>query len=77
MHNKKMFELENEGQGHGVQQSNGTIQWQISFSIKVILEHFWLALIIFQIHFKIYDLQSIGQSHDVQHWQWRHMMANT
>ena len=37
MHNKTMFDLEHEGQGHGVQH----LQWIHSMAnIKVILEHF-------------------------------------
>ena len=52
---------------------NGPIQWQISTSIKVILEHFSLAFIVF----KILDLEDVGQGHDVQYSMWRHSMANT
>ena len=40
--------LENLGYGHRVQHSKRHI-WQISTSIKVVLEHFSLALTIFEI----------------------------
>ena len=42
---------------------------------KVILEHFSLALTVFQIHFKFHDFDNVGQRHDVQHLQRRYMMA--
>ena len=125
MHNKKMLDLENEGQGRTVQHlwwchfmaninlcishmtyfcdssfcvrdinisnlwpwklrsrvqhSQWPIRWQISTSRKVILEQFSLALTIFSrknSHFKIHDLENVGQGHDVQHSQWSHSMAN-
>ena len=52
-------------------------------SIKVVPEHFSLALIVFQKYYiyydfqKLCDLENIGQDHDAQHSQWRHLMANT
>ena len=49
MHDKKMFYLKNEGQGHRVYKSQRSIRWQILTSVKVILEHIWLALIFFKI----------------------------
>ena len=70
MHNKKMFDLENKGQRNGVTSRNGSIRCQISTSIKVILEHFSLALAMFKV-FKLGDLENVNQLHDVQHMQWR------
>ena len=42
---------------------SGPIRWLISTSIKVMLEHFSLALTVFQIFtFKYRDLENVGQS---------------
>ena len=50
----------------------------ISFSLKVTLEHFrYLSPFSKYSHFKIRDLENVIQSHDVQHSQWHHAMANT
>ena len=49
MHNKKMFDFENEGQGHGVQHSPWCHSMALSTTIKVIFEHFSLALTVFEI----------------------------
>ena len=50
----EMFDLANLGQGHEVQHSNGPIRWQMSMSIKILIEHFTLALTVFKIFtFKI------------------------
>ena len=46
----------------------GPIRWQILTSIKVIPEHFSLALTGFEIsRFKIRDIENVGQGHDIQH----------
>ena len=49
MHNKKMFELESEGQGLEFNIRNGSIRWQISISIKVINEQFSIVFNDFEI----------------------------
>ena len=68
MHNKKMFDLENEGQGHEVQGSQWSHSMQISISIQVILGHFSLAFTVFEIFtFKNSRPGSIDQGHDIQH----------
>ena len=57
---------------------NGSIRWQISISIKVVLEHFSLTLTVFEIFtFQNFDLENLGHGHDVQQLQWRHSMAIT
>ena len=57
---------------------NGFIRWQISTSIKVTLEHFSLALTVFQYsHLKFRDVENVGQCHDAHHLQWRRTMSNT
>ena len=57
---------------------NGSIRWQISTSVKVTLEHFSPALVVFKIFiFKIRDLLNIGKGHGVQRSQWHHSMADT
>ena len=44
---------------------NGPIRWQVSTSIKIILEHFSLALTSTRYsHFKVHNLEDVGQSHD-------------
>ena len=60
-------DLEYLGQGHRVQQcSHGPIRWQTSTSLKVIFKHFSLALTILRyLHFKICDVENIGQCHDI------------
>ena len=62
-HNKKIFYLENEGQGHGVQHT-----MQILASIKAILEHFFASSHSFRdSHFKIHDIENVGKDRDVQY----------
>ena len=57
---------------------NAQIQWQISMYIKVVLEHFSLALNFSRYsHFIIRDLENVGQGRNVQHAQWHHSMVNT
>ena len=61
---------------------NGAIRWLISTSIKIVLEHFLLTRMVFQIlniiHFqKLYDPENIAKGHDAQHSHWHHSMANT
>ena len=51
---------------------SGTFRCQISTSIKDILEHISRYR-----HFKIRDLENVGQGHDVQHSQWRCSTENT
>ena len=49
---------------------DGPIRWQISTSIKVVLEHFSLALTVLRIsHFKICDLENVGECNVVQNSQ--------
>ena len=48
--NKKIFDLESEGQVTVYTNRNGHILWQISTSIQVIPEQPLLALIVFQIY---------------------------
>ena len=56
----------------------GSIQWQISISLKVIREDLLLALTAFEIFTSTNcELENIGQDHDVQHLQWYNSMANT
>ena len=63
------------GQGHDVQHSQCAIQWLLSISIKDVLVHFSLALTVFQIldiirlKSRTFDLENIGQGHDVQYSQ--------
>ena len=46
---------------------NGPNWWQISISVKVILEQIPLDLTIYKIYtFKIRDFETVGQSYDVQ-----------
>ena len=57
---------------------NGSNRWQISTSVKVVHEHFSLALAVLEIfNVKIREINNVGQGHDVQHSQWRDSMANT
>ena len=66
---------------------NGPIRWHISTSMKVILEHFSfsLSLSLSLSHrfldiriskFVTCDLENVGQSHEVEHSQWRNLMIN-
>ena len=46
-------------------------------SINFILEHFSLAITVFEIlTFEIVDLEKVGQGHGVRHWQCRSQFAN-
>ena len=78
-YHRKIFDLENKGQGHEVQQ----LQWSRFMEninlYKVIFEHFALVLTVFQIvTFQISRyIENVGQGHDVQHLQWRYKTANT
>ena len=49
MHNKKMSDFENEGQGYELQHSQWVYFMATLTSLKVILEHFSLALTVFEI----------------------------
>ena len=73
-----MFDLENESQGHRVQQ----LQWPHSIgNINFYKSHTSALLLALTIsrysHCKFRNLENIGQSHDIQHLQWCHEMANT
>ena len=60
----QMCDLENLGQGDGVQHS----QWShsMSTSLKVVLEHFSLAVtVLIYLYFKIRNVENIGQGHDL------------
>ena len=49
---------------------NDPVRWQISTCINFILEHFSLDLSVFEIlKFAIFELEKVGQGHEVQHWQ--------
>ena len=68
--------LENVGQGHNVQHSNGSIRWEISI-IKVIVEHISPALTVLEIFtFEVVRLENADQGRNI-HSQWHHSMANT
>ena len=48
---------------------NAPISWNISTSIKVIYEHFSLALTSSRYpHFKFRDVANVGQGHEIQHF---------
>ena len=69
MHNRKMFDLENEEKSHDYTDHNCSIRWQIPMSIKVVLEHFTLPLTVsIYSHFKFRYLGNVGQS-DIQYLQ--------
>ena len=60
---------------------NCFIRWLMSNSIKDVLDHFSLALIVFRISYNYiitrkFDLNNIDQGHDAQHSQWCHSMVN-
>ena len=56
---------------------NGPVRWQISTCMNFMLEHFSLAVTVFEIFiFEIFDLEKVGQGHGVQHWQYRSLIAN-
>ena len=62
--------------------SNGAIRWLVSTSIKIFLVHLYLALTVFQILMFIYfhiffDLENVGQCHNIQHTPWGQSMENT
>ena len=65
------FDLKNLGQGHRVQHS---VRSQILTTIKVTARIFTPALNISG--FDIFFPETVGQSLDVQHSQWRHSTAN-
>ena len=78
---QKLRDLEHIGQSHEYNIPIGAIQWLISTSIKVVVEHLSLALAVFYILYNMIfrnfvTLNNIGQGHDLQHSQWRHSMAN-
>ena len=61
-----MFDFENLSWGQGVQHSNGFIRLRISTSIKVIIEHFSLALTVSRYyHINFCNLENVGQGHKV------------
>ena len=75
-------------QDHRYDFRNGSIRWQISISIKVIFD-ILLQFSPFPIYycfkyltvskiltFHIFDLQEVGQDHEVKFLQLRHSMAN-
>ena len=56
---------------------NNAIRWRISTSVKVIARIFTLALAVFEIWtFQMFDFESLGQGHRIQHSQLCHSMAN-
>ena len=49
---------------------HSSMQWQISTSVKVILEHFrWLSPLSRYSHFRNHNLENVGQGHDVRRSQ--------
>ena len=81
MHNKKMFDLENEGQGHEVQHlpwCHSMVNINLDKYDKSHLRNYYLLSPFSRYsHLKIGDLENVCQGHDLQHSQWRHSMANT
>ena len=68
MHNRKMFDLENEGQSHGVQHS----QWSHSMvNINLYRSHtfafFASSSFSRYSRLKMCDLENLGQGYNVQH----------
>ena len=77
MHNKKMVDIENEGQSYVAQSHRVAIRWRISTSLKVTPEHFsQIPQFSRYSQFKIRDLINAGQGHDLQQSQWRRSMTN-
>ena len=70
--------LINLGQGQGVQH----LQWSYSITkINLYKWHTWAVFAVWPFsrysHFKMRDLENVGQFHDAQHSQWYHSMAIT
>ena len=73
-----MFDMDCECQGYGVRHLPFFYSMANINLYKVILEHFSLALTVFEIFtFQIRDLGYVGQGQDLQHWHWPHPNANT
>ena len=72
-----MLDLENLGEGHGMQYSRSSSMVYINI-YKFISERFSLAPSQFSryLHFEFSDLENVCQSQDVQHSQWRHSTAD-
>ena len=63
-----MFEPDNECQSDGAQHS----QWcHTTAQVRI------YKILHISAHFKIRDLENVGQGRDVQYLQWHHSMANT
>ena len=79
-HNKKMFDLENEGQGHGEQRSycfHSMENMKLNTNHANFVTFRQLSPYSRCSHFNIFDHEIVGQRYEVQHSQWRHSIANT
>ena len=73
-----MFDIDNEGQCHGVQHSPWCYSMANNNLYKVTLEHFSLALTVSKYsHSKILDIENVDQGHDPQHALYRYTIANS
>ena len=70
MHNKKMFDLENEGQDHSVQLSQWCLSMANSNHRKIRIRILAIALTVFEILIvPLCDVENLSQGHGEKHSQ--------